>query len=89
MGDYVIVVNADKLVFTGNKLDQKVYYRHTGYPGGLKETTYRTLMETRPEFALEHAVTVSYTHLDVYKRQPCGWRLPKTASAKAKKDQTY
>ena len=56
MGDYVIVVNADKLVFTGNKLDQKVYYRHTGYPGGLKETTYRTLMETRPEFALEHAV---------------------------------
>ena len=36
MGDYVIVVNADKLVFTGNKLDQKVYYHHTGYPGGLK-----------------------------------------------------
>ena len=56
MGDYVIVVNADKLVFTGNKLDQKVYYRHTGHPGGLKETTYRTLMETRPEFALEHAI---------------------------------
>ena len=56
MGDHVIVVNADKLVFTGNKLDQKVYYRHTGHPGGLKETTYRTLMETRPEFALEHAV---------------------------------
>ena len=56
MGDYVIVVNADKLVFTGNKLDQKVYYHHTGYPGGLKETTYRALMETRPEFALEHAI---------------------------------
>lgn len=56
MGDYVVVVNADKLVFTGNKLDQKVYYRHTGHPGGLKETTYRTLMETRPEFALEHAI---------------------------------
>ena len=56
MGDYVIVVNADRLVFTGNKLDQKVYYHHTGYPGGLKETTYRALMETRPEFALEHAI---------------------------------
>ena len=56
MGDYVIVINADKLVFTCNKLDQKVYYRHTGHPGGLKETTYRTLMETRPEFALEHAI---------------------------------
>lgn len=56
MGDYVIVVNADKLVFTGNKLDQKVYYRHTGHPGGLKETTYRTLMETRPEFAADAAV---------------------------------
>ena len=42
-GDYVIVVNADKLVFTGNKIDQKVYYRTAGHPGGLKESTYRTL----------------------------------------------
>ncbi len=40
-GDFVIVTNVDKLVFTGNKLDQKKYYRHTGHPGGLKEVGYR------------------------------------------------
>ena len=55
-GDYIIVVNADKLVLTGKKLDNKVYRYHTGYPGGLKETTYRVLMEKKPEFALEQAV---------------------------------
>ena len=42
-GDYVIVVNTDKLVFTGKKLDKKIYYYHTGYAGGLKEITYRKL----------------------------------------------
>ena len=47
-GDYVIVVNASKLVFTGKKLDQKKYYSHSGYPGGLKETKYSTLMEKKP-----------------------------------------
>ena len=55
-GDYVIVVNVDKLIFTGKKLDQKIYYSHTGYPGGLKETKYRRLMETKPEFAFREAV---------------------------------
>ena len=55
-GDYIIVVNADKLVLTGKKLDQKMYRHHTGYPGGLKETTYRRLMATKPEFALKEAV---------------------------------
>ena len=55
-GDYVIVINADKLVFTGKKLDQKLYYRHSGYPGGLKTTKYRDLMENKPEFALYEAV---------------------------------
>ena len=55
-GDHVIVVNADKLIFTGKKLDQKVYYRHSGRPGGLKKTTYRALMAQKPEFALERAV---------------------------------
>ena len=39
-GDFVIILNSDKIVLTGNKLEQKVYYRHTGYPGGLKETKY-------------------------------------------------
>ena len=55
-GDYIIVVNADKLVFTGKKLDQKMYRHHTGYAGGLKETSYRTLMEKKSEFAFQEAV---------------------------------
>jgi len=55
-GDYVIVVNASKIVLTGKKLDEKKYRYHTGYPGGLKETDYRTLMAKKPEKALELAV---------------------------------
>ena len=55
-GDYVIILNADKVVLTGNKLDQKVYYHHSGFPGGLKETVYRRLMNEKPEFAVKHAV---------------------------------
>jgi large subunit ribosomal protein L13 len=55
-GDYVIVVNADKIIMTGKKLDQKIYYHHSGYVGGLKETKYRNLMADKPEFALRHAV---------------------------------
>ena len=55
-GDYVIIVNASKAVLTGKKLDQKVYYHHSGYAGGLKETKYRKLMAEKPEFAVRHAV---------------------------------
>jgi len=55
-GDFVIIVNAEKVVLTGNKLDQKMYRYHTGYPGGLKETSYRKLMSTKPEKAVEMAV---------------------------------
>lgn len=55
-GDYVIIINADKVVLTGKKLDQKVYYKHSGYAGGLKETPYRRLMAEKPEFAVEHAI---------------------------------
>lgn len=55
-GDFVIIVNADKAVLTGKKLDEKYYRRHTGYIGGLKETKYRILMETRPELAMELAI---------------------------------
>lgn len=55
-GDHVIIVNADKVVLTGKKLDQKKYYRHTGYPGGLREVTYRTLLQTKPEFAVYEAI---------------------------------
>lgn len=55
-GDYVIVINASQLVLTGNKLDQKFYRYHTSYAGGLKETSYRKLMASRPEKAFELAV---------------------------------
>ena len=55
-GDHVIVINAAKVVLTGKKLDQKVYYHHSGYAGGLKETKYRKLMAEKPEFAVKHAV---------------------------------
>ncbi len=55
-GDHVIVVNASKVVLTGKKLDQKNYYHHSGYPGGLKKTPYRKLMEEKPEFAVKHAI---------------------------------
>ncbi len=55
-GDFVVVVNAEKIAVTGRKLDDKVYYRHSGYPGGIKATTLRKLLETRPEEALKKAV---------------------------------
>ena len=55
-GDYVIVINTDKAVFTGKKLDQKSYYRVSGWIGGLKETKARIMMEKRSDYAVEHAV---------------------------------
>lgn len=55
-GDFVIVINAEKIVLTGNKLDQKLYRTHSLYPGGLKETPYRKLLATKPELAIEEAV---------------------------------
>jgi len=56
-GDHVVVINADKVRFTGRKLDQKVYYKHTGYPGGLKEITAGKVLDGRfPERVLEKAV---------------------------------
>ncbi len=55
-GDYVIIVNADKVKITGKKLDQKVYYHHSAYVGGMKETTMRDMMAKKPTFVVEHAV---------------------------------
>ena len=55
-GDFVIVVNAAKVKLTGKKLDKKFWYRHSGYPGGLKATPYRQLLQRRPEFVIEKAV---------------------------------
>ena len=76
-GAYVIIINADKAVLTGNKLVQKYYRRHSGYIGGLKEVQYKTLMSSRPELAMELAVkgmlpknsigAKSFTRLKVYR----------------------
>ena len=55
-GDYVIVVNADKIKVTGKKLDQKIYYRHSDYVGSLKETTLREMLAKHPERVMEFAV---------------------------------
>ena len=55
-GDYVIVVNAEKITVTGKKLDDKVYYNHSGWVGGLKETTLREMLAKHPERVIEHAV---------------------------------
>ncbi|MCL2882430.1 MAG: 50S ribosomal protein L13 [Coriobacteriia bacterium] len=55
-GDFVVIVNADKIRLTGNKAEQKAYYSYSGYPGGLKETSFRTMMEKHPERVIEKAV---------------------------------
>ncbi|TZE82752.1 50S ribosomal protein L13 [Calorimonas adulescens] len=55
-GDYCIIINAEKVVLTGKKLNQKLYRHYSGYPGGLKETPYRVLMEKKPEFVIYEAV---------------------------------
>jgi large subunit ribosomal protein L13 len=56
VGDYVIVVNADKVRVTGNKATQKMYYHHTGYPGALRSRTYEQMMQHKPTYAVEHAI---------------------------------
>ncbi len=56
VGDYVVVVNAGKIRVTGRKAEQKVYYRHSGYPGGLREVVYKDAFARSPRYVLEHAV---------------------------------
>ena len=75
-GEFVIIINADKAVLTGNKLEDKYYHHHSGYIGGLKSIQYKKLMATRPEMAMELAVkgmlphntlgAKSFTRLKVY-----------------------
>ena len=73
-GDYVVVINADAIKVTGNKATDKLYYRHSGYPGGLKQRSYATLKRAHPERIIEHAVKgmlpktrIKFmTHLKVY-----------------------
>ena len=55
-GDYVIIVNAEKVALTGNKLDDKLYYRHSGYPGGLKSRTAKRMLELQPQKVLEKSI---------------------------------
>ena len=55
-GDYVIVVNADKIKVTGKKMEQKIYYNHSDYPGGMRETTLKEMMAKKPEDVITHAV---------------------------------
>jgi large subunit ribosomal protein L13 len=61
-GDHVIVINADKIVLTGNKLQNKKYIRHSGYPGGLKVMSYATLMSKNPEIAVRKAIEGMLPH---------------------------
>ncbi|MFI3175535.1 MAG: 50S ribosomal protein L13 [Bacillota bacterium] len=56
MGDYVIVINAEKVALTGKKLEQKMYYHHSGYAGGLKETRMDKMLEAHPERIIEHSI---------------------------------
>jgi len=61
-GDHVIVINADKVVLTGNKLQKKLFIRHSGYPGGLKVMNYASLMRKRPELAVRKAIEGMLPH---------------------------
>jgi len=61
-GDFVIVINADKVRVTGNKAKQKVYYKHSGYPGGLKTVTFEKMMQTNPARVIEYAVKGMLPH---------------------------
>ena len=56
VGDFVIIINAEKVILTGKKLDQKMMYQHSNYPGGLKETPYREVLAKKPELAFSEAV---------------------------------
>ena len=55
-GDYIVVINAEKVTVTGNKAENKMYYRHSGYPGGIKETNFNKLQAEKPEMIIEKAV---------------------------------
>ena len=61
-GDFVVIINADKVRVTGNKAKQKLYYRHSGYPGGLKSTSLEKMMQTNPTRVIEYAVKGMLPH---------------------------
>ncbi len=70
-GDFVVVINAEKIQVSGNKAQQKLYYRHSGYPGGLKSISLEKLMQTKPTRVIEHAVKgmLPHTHLGANMRR--------------------
>ena len=68
-GDFVVVINAEKAVLTGKKLEQKFYRTHSGYPGGLKETKYRLLMQDKPELAMKLAIRGTMPRGNILTRQ--------------------
>ena len=61
-GDFVVIINAGKVAMTGNKRAQKQYYRHSGYPGGMRSTSYEVLLSTRPQLVVEKAVKGMLPH---------------------------
>jgi len=77
MGDYVVIVNADKVVVTGRKAQQKMYYRHTGYPGGLKTSSFEKLIARHPTQPLEKAIK------GMLPKGPLGKKLAKNAKVYA------
>lgn len=68
-GDFVIIINADKVALTGNKREQKIEYRHSGYPGGLRETSYTELLANNPRRAVEKAVRGMLPHNKIGRQQ--------------------
>ena len=56
VGDYVVVITAERIAVTGRKMDQKMYYRHTGYPGGIRESNLRDLLARHPTYAVKYAI---------------------------------
>ena len=94
-GDHVIVINAEKIRLTGRKIDEKIYYRHSGYPGGLRETTAKVMLEKKPERVVELAIKrmlpkgklgrKMYTKLKVYRgaEHPHSAQKPQSLEIKA------
>jgi large subunit ribosomal protein L13 len=83
IGDCVVIINAEKAVVTGRKAQQKVYYRHTGYDGGLKSQTYEKALERHPTFPLENAIK------GMLPKGPLGRKLAKNAKVYAGTDHPH
>ena len=74
-GDHVVIVNAAKALLTGRKSEQKKYYRHSGYPGGIREISFRQMMEKHPERVLELAITGMLPHTRLGRKQGTNFRV--------------